>query len=52
MPRQTRKQLVGKQLENSERHEREGELHRLERALHSAWWQLQADQLDNPGDLG
>ncbi len=42
---------MGKQLENNECREREHELRRLERSLYSAWWQLQADQLDDLDDL-
>jgi hypothetical protein len=51
VPRCTRKQLVGKQLENNERREREGELRDLERALHLAWCRQVADQVVH-GDLG
>jgi hypothetical protein len=41
VPRRTRKQCVGKQLENNERREQERELRELGQALRQVQWQQQ-----------
>lgn len=51
MPRRTRKQCVGKQLENNDHREREHQLRELERALRRAWYRHVAGSVVR-GDLG
>lgn len=49
MPRRTRKQLVGKQLENNECRERELDLRTLAYSLRLAWYRQVADQVIRGG---
>ncbi len=49
MPRRTRKQLVGKQLENNECRERELELRELAYSLRRAWYRQVTDQVIRSG---
>lgn len=51
MPRRTRKQLVGKHVENNETRERERDLRTLPYSLRLAWFQQVRDQVVR-GDLG
>lgn len=51
MPRRTRKQCVGKQLENNECQQRERDLRDLERALRLVGYRHAADPVVR-GDLG